>query len=246
MRRLTGIILAAGALAFPAVAPAANTAQVADRIMREATARMTHTGPGELAWDDLPVAELLAKYDRGERLYIRCGKQSYVSQALLWRAGIHSRIVNPMRAKGAWDYSGDGHTFIDVWIGKRWVAYDPDGNRQPVDARGRAISAVRAIYSRPFHWRYTASDTYDETYPDYTYEELDRAADAALGIPMLQISTRSDGMIDQMAYPGTAYNTARLQGYGLLPPTYLPVGRRHWKQIVYGDPTAGKITTTRR
>lgn len=231
------MVLALVGLLFAATAEA-SLSQRADKILREAAAQMTHENSAGVAWDDMPIAELVARYDRGERLYIRCSGQSYVSQALLARAGIHSRLINTLSDDGPFDYSGDGHVFLEVWTGKRWVAYDPDSNRQFVDARGRAISAVKATYTRPFHWRFIASDIYDEALPNYTYAELDQAIDHAMGIPKIQVAANAEGIATQWVYRGTPENIARNQSYSAFPPSVIPVGKRVWRGIVHGSPTA--------
>jgi hypothetical protein len=208
-----------------------NQAKLADRIMREATARMTHESATQPNQDQLSVEELIARYDRGERLYIMCGRQSMVSQTLLQRAGLRSRIVGTLASSGPWD-GGSSHAFLEVWTGRRWITYDPDGNRQPVDTRDHAIGAVRAVNTRPFHWRYISSDIYDEAYPDYTYGELDVAADHAMGILGIQI--HSDPL--QYGYLGTPENVARVQSNpATMPPWWIPVGKKRWAKITRDD-----------
>lgn len=224
-------LLAAALLALVGAgsASAASTTQRADRIMRQATAQMAHESATGIDHDNLSVAELVGRYDAGERLYIRCGNQSMVSQALLAREGIRSRLVGAITKVG--DVS-DGHTFLEVWTGKHWIAYDPDGNRQFVDAEGRAIGAVKAVAMRPFHWRYIASDVYDELYPDYTYAELDQAADHAMGILGIQIRP---GMQYGYIYRGTPFAVAKVQGFGILPPSWVPVGEKRWAKKTKGE-----------
>jgi hypothetical protein len=221
------IVLALGA---PASASAASTAQRADRIMREITAQMTHapslTGVDH---DKLSLAELLARYDRGEQLYIRCGNQVSVAQAILDRHGIRSRRVNTLSASGPWDLNGDGHEFMELRIGSKWIAYDPDLNRQAVDAHGRPIGAIRATYERPFHWRYIASDPYVEA--GYPSERLNREVDHAMGIPAIQISR--DPLL--FAYRGTPRAKARVHSYPSQPLSWKAVGKRRWAKITRGE-----------
>jgi hypothetical protein len=225
--------LVAIALAFgtPASASAESTAQRADRIMREVTFQMTHAPSADgLDQDQVPLQQLIQRYDRGERLYLRCGPQALVAQAILARNGITSRIVNTLAAQGAWDFEGDGHTFLEVWIGNRWIAYDPDANRQFVDARGRAIGALRATYTRPFHFRYIASDPYLEAYY-YPYEELDRAIDHAMGIPAIQTSGSAGNL--QFSYHVGPALRERIKDYGLSNWTW--VGKKQWGRITQGE-----------
>jgi hypothetical protein len=189
--------------------------------MREATARMTHGGvvPGSTQ-DALPFAELIERYDRGERLYVRCGTQARVAQVLLARAGIRSRLVSSLAASGP----AEGHTWMEIWTGRRWIAYDPDGNRQPVDAKKHAIDASTEFVSRPHHWRYIASDLYDDGYPEFRYEQLDQDLDHALGVLALQINVTGE-----FAYRGTPSNRARVESS---PFGWTPVGGKRWAKIV--------------
>jgi hypothetical protein len=223
LMRLTVVFVLAGALASEAAAE--TPAQKVDRIMREATPRMTDGGPGGFRQDDLSLGELMVRYDRGERLYIGCGTQARVAMVLLWREGIRSRLVAGLAASGP--ILADGHTFMEVRVGRRWIAYDPDSNRQFIDARGRAMGAVRATYTRPFRWRYFASDLYSETYPDSTYEELDREVDHALGILAIQINQRFE-----FAYRGTPEAKARVGQYSF---DWTPVGKKRWAKITRGE-----------
>jgi hypothetical protein len=219
------------ALGMLGTAPAAHAKmtipQRADAIMREATARMTHGGIDEqgnrgFTQDPLPFDELIARYDRGERLYVRCGTQARIAQVMLARAGIRSRLVASLAASGP--VRPDGHTWMEVWTGRRWIAYDPDGNRQPVDAKGRAIDAATELVSRPFRWRYIASDLYDDGYPKFRYRQLDKALDHALGVLAIQIDVTGE-----FAYHGTPANRARVEKY---PFGWTPVGKKRWARIV--------------
>jgi Transglutaminase-like superfamily len=207
-----------------------STAQRADLIMREVTAQMTH-GPsadGE-DQDGLPVDELVALYDRGEQLYIQCGFQAEVAQAILARNGIRSRIINTLAATGAWDDEGDGHMFLEIWTGRRWIAYDPDGNRQPVHAQGHAIGALQYAHTRPFHWRYIATDPLLGAY-HYSYAQLDRDVSHAMGIVAIQ-TTAPDGSVQFAYHVGPALR-ARVENYRNTGWTW--VGKKRWAQITRG------------
>ncbi len=227
MPRLTLITATALALALPATAQALTPSQQVDATMRAAMSQMAEvpsaTGVDE---DNLSVAELLARYDRGERLYIGCGTQARVVMALLWRQGIRSRLVATLSAFGPFDHQGDGHTFMEVLVGQRWIAYDPDFNRQPVDARGRAIGAVATVYRRPFHWRFLAADRYSESTP-YTWEQLDQVVDHVLGLLAIQISPAF-----VFAYRGTPAEMARVQSF---PYPWVPLGKERWAKLTRAE-----------
>jgi hypothetical protein len=231
MLTVLGVVSVAMALGAPAAASAKSTAQRADLVMREVTTRMTHAPSMDGADEDhLSLEELLALYDSGEQLYIRCGPQALVAQAILARNGIASRLINTLAAAGPWDNQGDGHTFLEVWIGKRWVAYDPDGNRQPVDARGRAVGAVKAAHARPFHWRYTATDPYLGAYY-YPYKQLDRDLDHAMGIVAIQTSAPGEPLA--FSYHVGPALRERVEGYGLANWTW--VDRGQWALVTQGE-----------
>ena len=204
---------------------------LADGIMREATSRMTDGGPDGFREDELSLDELMERYDRGERLYIGCGTQARVARVLLARRGIRSRLVAVLSASGPFDGHGDGHTFMEIWIKHHWIAYDPDMNRRPVDSRGSAMGAAREVRTRPFHWRYTASDLYSDQFPDATYAQLDRVVDHVMGI--LVILVGPEGAYDAF-YRGTPKAVARVESY----PSdlgYIPVGKRRWAKITKGE-----------
>jgi hypothetical protein len=199
--------------------------------MREVTSRMSE-GPAPEGGDDneLSVDQLVALYDRGERLYIQCNPQAKVAQAILARHEIRSRTIGTLAAEGPWDYQGDSHMFLELWTGKHWIAYDPDGNRQPVDAHGRAMGALRAAHTRPFHWRYIAADSYIGAHRSCSFEQLDPAADHAMGIVAIQT-----GPVDLTS--GYVYHVgpalrARVEDYGI---GWTWVGKRRWAQITRGE-----------
>jgi hypothetical protein len=201
---------------------------LADRIMHQATMRMTHDGPGGLNQDDLSIGELMERYDRGERLYIRCGTQARVAQVLLARAGIASRLVAILIPTSPYDR---GHTFMEVRIKHHWIAYDPDGNRMPVDGQGNPMGAVREhdlVRSRHIHWRYIASDLYSDAYPDSTYDELNRAIRRVMGV----LSIAVDPVSQEFIYRGT--KQARYE-VGVSPFGWTPAGPKQWARITKGE-----------
>jgi transglutaminase-like putative cysteine protease len=227
---IAGLVAIAVALGAPASASAESTAQRADRIMREVTSRMTHapsaTGIDE---DSLSLAELVARYDRGERLYIRCGNQAMVAQAILRRNGIRSRLVGTLSGSGPLDPTDLGHTFMEVWTGHRWIAYDPDANRQWVDAQGHPIGAVRATYERPWHFRYIASDPFLEGRV-YPYSRVTRDIDDVMGIVAIDVG-KGPGQY-MFSYRKTPKAVARVNRSGL---GWTAVGEKRWAKITRGE-----------
>ena len=208
-----------------------STARRADLVMREVTARMSE-GPNADGLDQngLSVDQLVALYDRGERLYIQCALQAQLAQAILARNGVRSRIIGTLAAEGPWDYQGDGHQFLEIWTGRHWIAYDPDGNRQPVDAHGNAMGAVRAAHTRPFHWRYIAADSYTGAYRQCSFEQLDPAVDHAMGIVAIQTSAPGEPWV--FSYHVGPALRARVEGYGI---GWTWVGKKRWAKITRGE-----------
>ena len=205
---------------------------LADRIMHQATMRMTHDGPGGLNEDGLSIGELMARYDSGEELYIRCGTQARVARILLARHGIRSRLVGLLSASGTFDGADDGHTFMEVWIKHHWIAYDPDGNRQPVDAQGNPMGAVREVQTRPLRWRYIATDPFSEADPNYTYAELTQAVERVMGI-LVMVTGDPEGDY-QALYRGTPAAIRRVDNY----PSDLgwtPAGKKRWAKLTRGE-----------
>jgi transglutaminase superfamily protein len=235
----SGALAPGSALAKDAANPKATAAKsapevrgtAADRIMRQATARMVHDGPGGLNEDNLSLGELLARYDQGETLYIRCGNQAIVAKALLARQGIRSRLIGVLKGYGPFN-GDDGHMFMEVWIKHRWIAYDPDGNRQPVDDAGRPMGAVREMTTRPFHWRYIASDPYSEAYTNYTYADLDRDVARVMGILVIIDGSPDEGY--HSYYLGTPAAVQRVDSYPV-DLEYTPVDRSDWANLTKGE-----------
>jgi hypothetical protein len=193
---------------------------LADELMQKVTSRMTHDGANGFNQDSWTLEQLLARYDSGKRLFVQCGAQARVAHAILARHGIRSRLIGVLSASGPFDGSSDGHTFMEVWIKHRWIAYDPDGNRQPVDAKGRPMGAARELVARPFHWRYIAHDPFSVAAPNYTYKDLDRDVAHVLGILVIIVGDPEHAYYAY--YHGTAENVARVESY----PTdlgYIPV-----------------------
>jgi hypothetical protein len=201
---------------------------LADKLMQKVTARMTHDGPNGFNQDSWTIDQLMHRYDSGKRLFIQCGAQARVARVVLARHGIHSRLIGVISAEGPFDGSGDGHTFMEVRISHHWVAYDPDGNREPVDAKGQPIGAVKEAATRPFHWRFIAHDPFSMAYPGYTYKQLDQAVAHVMGIVVILVGDPEHAYYAY--YQGTPENVARVKSY----PTdlgYIPASDELWAEL---------------
>ena len=116
---------------------------------------------------------------------------------------------------------------MEIWLGNRWAVYDPDGNRRPVDARGRPLNIAQAVKQRPFHWRYFASDTYLESQPALTYRALDKDIAHAMGIPFIYMAKRGFYAfhVKNKRLRQRAENYSRGRMF---------VGKRRWQRLVRG------------
>ena len=137
--------------------PASASAQGFDRILIDVSAQVTH---GD-ADDTMPLEDQKERYYRGEHLDLLCGHVVLLAQSVLADHGYASRQAAAI-TRSRFNYRGDGHTMIEVWTGRRWIVYDLSFNRQPRDARGRAINVVQFVKQeragKSHNFRILASD----------------------------------------------------------------------------------------
>lgn len=108
--------------------------------------------------DDRSLEDLEAMLAAGQRIVVQCSKQSMLAIRALGRAGITARMVNPLW-RGDWTTTDSwGHTSMEVRMGDHWEVFDPTGNAQLVDRRGRGMDVSTACRTRPILTRPFAAD----------------------------------------------------------------------------------------
>jgi hypothetical protein len=89
--------------------------------------------------DDLDSPGRLSEIALDRRIRVTCGTVSLWAVGLLRKAGFDARLVMVMTLD-AWNATNNGHTFIEIRSGGRWIAYDLDRKVRWTDEAGRPLS----------------------------------------------------------------------------------------------------------
>jgi len=127
-------------------------------------------------------------------------------------------------------YTNDnGHTMLEVYIGGRWVVYDVDLKRQPIDAQGRGMSVVELVRARPRRWRLISSDPIYSDPADAAWaENLELWYDRVLGVPLIQHGKKY--LFHDL------HERQRIEAYA---PHFRWTGKRKWQKLT-GEKLPGR------
>jgi len=192
------LLASAVLLLAPAHGLGAEPSSRADAILGRIAGQATHGFTDA----ETQVEELEARLAAGGRISVGCVVIGLLGQRALARAGITSRLVSTI-TREAFDGVQDGHSMLEVRLGRRWVVYDLDRNRQPVDYRGRGMPVTRFVNEERRRWRVLAHDPeLDLTgappgYSAAIFLDIDRWYDRVLGTPL--IPYRGSYVFDRIA-----------------------------------------------
>lgn len=159
VRVIGGLILTLAVLAAALAIPGSAAAKPsADAIIREIASDQTH------GWADnaVPTADLVSDVKAGKRIYVTCEAVTLVAQSMLEADGYQARLATTL-TRQAFNDVDNIHVLTEVRLHGQWIVYDIDNNRQPVDSRGRGMTAATFVHDwrvdpRLVHFRILAHD----------------------------------------------------------------------------------------
>jgi hypothetical protein len=114
--------------------------------VKAVTAIATRQFPG---WfDDALTPRQMSRTALHRPLYTTCGPVSTWAVELLREAGFKARLVMVM-TRDRWNATDNGHTFVEIRSGGRWVAYDIHRKLRWTDEHGRGLSMTEWVSRVP-------------------------------------------------------------------------------------------------